>query len=158
MPLKTQKGNIFPIKSSIPPGYYTSKAGKPGIFKTATGSVSWKYSTLDTASIRRAEGIAMAGVEILGHPRVSTDVEKLLPAKHKISEGKLSNFVLEYLFLLIEISLKSVKTINVSTVNSDVYNNMTHFSMNTFLKRKYDLLYQNLPTSDIILNSNLYRC
>ena len=28
---------------------------------------------------------------------------------------------------------------------------MTHFSMNTFLKRKYDLLYPNLPTSDIIL-------
>ena len=97
MPLKTQKGKMMlPIKSSIPPGYYTSKAGKPGIFKTATGSVSWKYSTLDTASIRKAEGIAMAGVEIVGHPRVKawepTDVEKLLPAKHKISEGKLSNF------------------------------------------------------------------
>ena len=28
---------------------------------------------------------------------------------------------------------------------------MTHFSMNTFLKRKYDLLYPNLQTSDIIL-------
>ena len=97
MPLKTQKGKMMlPIKSSIPLGYYTSKAGKPGIFKTATGSVSWKYSTLDTASIRKLEGIAMAGVEFVGHPRLKawepTDVEKLLPAKHKISEGKLSNF------------------------------------------------------------------
>jgi len=154
VPLTTQKGKMFPIKSSIPPGYYTSKAGKPGIFKTATGSVSWKYSTLDTASITKAEGIAMAGVEIVGHPRVKawepTDVEKLLPAKHKISEGKLSNFVMDYLFLLIENQSQASKD-NVSTVNSDVYNNMTHFSMNTFLKRKYDLLYQNLPTSDIIL-------
>ena len=86
VPLKTQKGNMFPIKSSIPPGYYTSKAGKPGIFKTATGSVSWKYSTLDTVSIRKAEGIAMAGVEIVGHRRVKawepTDVEKLVPAPY----------------------------------------------------------------------------
>ena len=85
-PLNTQKGKMFPIKSSIPPGYYTSKAGKPGIFKTATGSVSWKYSTLDTVSIRKAEGIAMAGVEIVGHRRVKawepTDVEKLLPAPY----------------------------------------------------------------------------
>ena len=154
VPLKTQKGNMFPIKSSIPPGYYTSKAGKPGIFKTATGSVSCKYSTLDTASIRKAEGIAIAGVEIVGHPRVKawepTDVEKLLPAKHKISEGKLPNFVMDYLFLLIENQSRASKD-NVSTVNSDVYNNMTHFSMNTFLKRKYDLLYPNLPTSHIIL-------
>ena len=86
VPLNTQKGKMFPIKSSIPPGYYTSKAGKPGIFKTATGSVSWKYSTLDTVSIRKAEGIAMAGVEIVGHRRVKawepTDVEKLLPAPY----------------------------------------------------------------------------
>ena len=92
----------------------------------------------------------MAGVEIVGHPRVKawepTDVEKFLPAKHKISEGKLSNFVMDYLVLLIENQSQASKD-NVSTVNFDVYN-MTHFSMNTFLKRKYDLLYQNLPTSD----------
>ena len=141
VPLKTQKRMMLPIKSSIAPGYYTSKAGKPGIFKTATGSVSWKYSTLHTASIRKAEGIAMAGVEFVGHPRLKawepTDVEKLLPAKHKISEGKLSNFVMDYLFLLIENQSQGSKD-NASTVNSDVYNNMTHFSMKTFLKRKYD--------------------
>ena len=105
MPPKPQKGKKFPIKSCIPPGYYTLKAGKPGIFKTATGSVACKYSTLDTASISKAEGIAMAGVEISGHPRAKTweptDVEKLLPAKHKMSEGKLSNFVMDYLFLLL---------------------------------------------------------
>ena len=106
MPPKPQKGKMFPIKSCIPPGYYTLKPGKPGIFKTATGSVAWKYSTLDTASISKAEGIAMAGVEISGHPRVKAwepaDVEKLLPPQHKMSDGKLSNFVMDYLFLLIE--------------------------------------------------------
>ena len=57
---------------------------------------------------------------------------------------------MDYLFLLIENQSQTSKD-NVSTVNSDVYNNMTHSSMNTFLKRKYDLLYQHLPTSDIIL-------
>ena len=57
---------------------------------------------------------------------------------------------MDYLFLLIENQSRASKD-NVSTVNSDVYNNMTHSSMNTFLKRKYDLLYQNLPTSDIIV-------
>ena len=44
----------------------------------------------------------MAGVEIVGHSRVKawepTDVENLLPAKHKISEGKLSNSVMNYVF------------------------------------------------------------
>ena len=127
MPLKPQKGKKFPIRSCIPPGYYTVKAGKPGIFKTATGSVACKYSTLDTASISKAEGIAMAGVEISGHPRAKawepTDVEKLLPAKHKMSEGKLSNFVMDYLFLLIE-NQSQVSNNKVFTVSSDVYNNM----------------------------------
>ena len=85
-PLTPKKERCFLSSLPSPPGYYTSKAGKPGIFKTATGSVSWKYSTLDTVSIRKAEGIAMAGVEIVGHRRVKawepTDVEKLLPAPY----------------------------------------------------------------------------
>ena len=56
MPLKRKK---FPVKFCLPPGYYALKAEKPGIFKTATGSIPWKYSTLDAASISKAEGIAM---------------------------------------------------------------------------------------------------
>ena len=39
MPQKHPKGKMFPVKCCIPPGYYTLKAGKPGIFKTATGSM-----------------------------------------------------------------------------------------------------------------------
>ena len=85
VPLKTQKGNTFPIKSSIPPGYYTSKAGKPGIFKTATGSVSWKYSTLDTASIRKAEGIAIAGVEIVGHLELKHGSQLMLKSSFQLN-------------------------------------------------------------------------
>ncbi|CAH3165459.1 unnamed protein product, partial [Pocillopora meandrina] len=86
MPLKRKK---FPVKFCLPPGCYALKAEKPGIFKTATGSIPWKYSTLDAASISKAEGIAMAGVQISGNPRIKawepTDIEKLLPAKHKIT-------------------------------------------------------------------------
>ena len=48
MPLKRKK---FPVKFCLPPGYYALKAEKPGIFKTATGSIPWKYSTLDVASV-----------------------------------------------------------------------------------------------------------
>lgn len=127
MPPKPQKGKMFPIKSCIPPGYYTLKPGKhytlkPGIFKTATGSVVWKYSTLDTVTISKAERIVMTGVEISGHPRVKAweqaDVEKLLPPKHKMSDGKLSNFVMDYLFLLIE--NQSQVSYKVFTINSDV--------------------------------------
>ena len=62
------------------------KGWKTWHFKTATGSIPWKYSTLDAASISKAEGIAMAGVQISGNPRIKayepTDVKKLLPAKH----------------------------------------------------------------------------
>ena len=63
MPLKRTK---FPVKFYIPPGYNALKAEKPAIFKTATGSIPWKYSTLDAASISKVEGIAMVTqVEIL---------------------------------------------------------------------------------------------
>ena len=151
MPLKRKK---FPVKFCLPPGYYALKAEKPGIFKTATGSIPWKYSTLDAASISKAEGIAMAGVQISGNPRIKawelTDIEKLLPAKHKISDGKLSNFVIDYIFLLIE-SQSQASNKKVFTVNSDVYNNMAQFSMNIFLKHKYDLLYENISAADMIL-------
>ena len=128
MPQRPPKGKMFPVTCCIPPGYYTLKAGQPGIFKTATGS-------MDTASIRKAEGIAMVGVQISGHPRVKSwepsDVEKLLPAKHKISEGKLSNFVMDHFFLLIE-SKSQASNKKAFTVNSDVYNNMAQLSMNIF--------------------------
>lgn len=151
MPLKRKK---FPVKFCLPPGYYALKAGKPGIFKTATRSIPWKYSTLDAASISKAEGIAMAGVQISGNPIIKawepTYVEKLLPAKHKISDSKLSNFVIDYIFLLIE-SQSQASNKKVFTVNSDVYNNMAQFSMNIFLKHKYDLLYENISAADMIL-------
>ncbi|PFX15682.1 hypothetical protein AWC38_SpisGene20092 [Stylophora pistillata] len=63
MPLKRTK---FPVKFYIPPGYHALKTEKPAIFKTATGSIPWKYSTLDAASISKVEGIAMVTqVEIL---------------------------------------------------------------------------------------------
>ena len=151
MPLKRKK---FPVKFCLPPGYYALKAEKPGIFKTATGSIPWKYSTLDAASISKAKGIAMAGVQISENPRIKawepTDIEELLPAKHKISDGKLSNFVIDYIFLLIE-SQSQASNKKVFTVNSDVYNNMAQFSMNIFLKHKYDLLYENISAADMIL-------
>jgi len=71
---KAPKGKMFPVKCCIPPGYYTLKARKRGVFKPATGS-------MDTASIIKAEGIAMVGVQISGHPRVKawepSDIEKL---------------------------------------------------------------------------------
>ena len=156
MPLKRKK---FPVKFCLPPGYYALKAEKPGIFKTATGRIPRKYSTLDAASISKAEGIAMAGVQISGNPRIKawepTDIEKLLPAKHKISDGKLSNFVIDYIFLLIE-SQSQASNKRVFTVNSDVYNNMAQFSMNIFLKHKYDLLYENISAVDMILCAVLH--
>ena len=50
-----------------------------------------------------------------------------------MSDGKLPNFVMDYLFLLIE-NQSQVSNKKVFTVNSDVYKNMTHFSMNPHYK------------------------
>ena len=149
-------GRPLPIKSSIPPGYYAFHSGakNPGILKTAVGSTPWQYSHLDDDSIHKAEVVAMAGVSIEKHPRTKgwepNDVEKLLPVKHKATDGKLSNFVIDYLFLMIEKQSQASRKL-VFTVNSDVYNKMSQFSMEMFLKCNYGSLYGNTLTADIIL-------
>ena len=99
-------GRPLPIKSSIPPSYYAFDGGakNPGILKTAVGSTPSKHSQLDDDSIHKAKAVAMAGVSIENHPRTEgwepTDVEKLLPVKHKATDGKLLNFVIDYVFLM----------------------------------------------------------
>ena len=149
-------GRPLPIKSSIPPGYYAFHSGakNPGILKTAVGSTPWQYSQLDDDSIHKAEVVAMAGVSTEKHPRTKgwepNDVEKLLPVKHKATDGKLSNFVIDYLFLMIEKQSQASRKL-VFTVNSDVYNKMSQFSMEMFLKCNYGSLYGNTLTADIIL-------
>ena len=72
MPLKSQKGKMFPIKYCIPPGYYTLKAGKPGIFKTV---LEMKYRDIipwaGHLSVKRKElpwlGLKFQGILELKH-------------------------------------------------------------------------------------------
>lgn len=101
-----------PTKFCIPPGYYKKpsksfQAGvSPGIYKTAKGNKAWQYSRVDGALIGKAEAIAMAGVQVPQHPRIKgwdpSDVERLLPVEMKVTDGKLSNFLVNQVFLMIE--------------------------------------------------------
>ena len=149
-----------PAKLCIPPGYYSEtvmpfKAGaSPGIYKTAMSSKAWKYSPLDKAAIDEAEVIAMAGVQVPKHPRVKgwepSDVERLLPVELKVTDSKLSNFIINQVFLMIEQHSQAANK-NIQTVNSDVYSNMTKLSMDVFSRFNYGELYGNILTADIIL-------
>ena len=135
-----------PIKFCIPPGYYNNPCKpfqggvSPGIYKTAKGSEVWQYSTLDRDVVREAETIAMAGVQVPQHPRIKgwdpSDVERLLPVEMKVTDAKLSNFIINQVFLMIEQHSQAAKR-NIKTVNSDVYNNMAKLSMDVFSKCKY---------------------
>ena len=147
-------------KFCIPPGYYKKpskpfQAGvSPGIYKTAKGNKAWQYSRLDGAVIDEAEATAMAGVQVPQHPRIKgwdpSDVERLLPKEMKVTDGKLSNFIINQVFLMIEQHSQAANR-KIKTVNSDVYSNMTKLSMDVFSKCKYGEIYSDILTADIIL-------
>ena len=149
-----------PTKFCIPPGYYKKpsksfQAGvSPGIYKTAKGNKAWQYSRVDGALIGEAEAIAMAGVQVPQHPRIKgwdpSDVERLLPVEMKVTDGKLSNFLVNQVFLMIEQHSQAANK-KIKTVNSDVYNNMAKLSMEVFSKCKYGEIYGDILTADIIL-------
>ena len=139
-----------PTKFCIPPDYHKKssqpfQAGvSPGICKTAKGNKAWQYSRVDGAVTDEAEAIAMSGVQVPQHPRIkgwdTSDVERLLPVEMKVTDGKLSNFLINQVFLMIEQHAQAANK-KIKTVNSDVYNNMAKLSMEVFSKCKYGEIY-----------------
>ena len=101
----------------------------------------------------------MAGVQVPNHPRVKgwepSDVLRLLPVELKVTDSKLSNFIINQVFLMIE-QHSQAATKNIQTVNSDVYSNMTKLSMDVFSKCTYGELYGSILTADIILCTVLH--
>ena len=96
----------------------------------------------------------MAGVQVPQNPRIKgwdpSDVERLLPVEMKLTDGKLSNFIINQVFLMIEQHSQAGNK-KIKTVNSDVYNNMAKLSVEVFYKCKYGEIYGDILTADIIL-------
>ena len=101
-----------------------------------------------------AEAIAIAGVQVPQHPRIKgwdpSDVERLLPVEMKVTDGKVSNFLINQVFLMIEQHSQAANK-KIKTVNSDVYNNMAKLSMEVFSKSTYGETYGDILTANIIL-------
>lgn len=100
--------SAHPTKFCIPPDYYKKpsksfQAGvSPGIYKTAKGNKAWQYSRVDGAVTDEAEAIATSGIQVPQHPRIKgwvpSDVVRLLPVEMKVTDCKLSNFLINQLF------------------------------------------------------------
>ncbi|XP_028412191.1 uncharacterized protein LOC114535014 [Dendronephthya gigantea] len=153
------------IKVTVPPDYYVPigfQSAKPGLFKTRIeGNVvhSNMYLSLTGEERKRAQETAIAGVHISVSDRVKewdpTDIIRLLPASHKISDSLLSNFLVNKIFLMIEEeAVKQGK--QVHTCNMEVLQRMTEPSLDIFLKCKYDQLYPHILDSEVILCPSLH--
>ena len=96
----------------------------------------------------------MAGVQVPQNPRIKgwdpSDVERLLPVEMKLTDAKVSNFIINQVFLMIEQHSQAGNK-KIKTVNSDVHNNMAKLSMEVFSKCKYGEIYGDILTANIIL-------
>lgn len=155
----------FPIKVMVPPDYYVpidSRSTKPGLFKSRVDSNSVcpnMYSSLTEEERKRAQETAIAGVNISESDRVKgwdpTDIIRLLPSSHKLSDSLLSNFLVNKIFLMIEEeAVKQGK--RVHTCNMEVLQRMTEPSIEVFLKCQYDQLYPDILDSEVILCPSLH--
>ena len=158
----------FPIKVIIPPDYYvpidsrSTKVSKPGLFKSRADGNSVcpnTYLSLTEKERKRALETAIAGVQISESERVKgwdpTDIIRLLPASHKLSDSLLSNLLVNKIFLMIEEeAIKQGK--RVHTCNMEVLQPMTVPSIEVFLKCQYDQLYSDILESEVILCPSLH--
>ena len=79
-----------------------------------------------------------------------TDIVRLLPPSHKISDALLSNFLVNKLFLMIEEdALKNGKPVH--TCNMEVHQRMTEPSIELFLQCQYDRIYAHILDGEVIL-------
>ena len=149
----------------VPPDYYVpidSRSTKPGLFKSRVDGNSVcpnMYSSLTEEQRKRAQETAIAGVHISESDRVKgwdpTDIIRLLPTPHKLSDSLLSNFLVNKIFLMIEEeAVKQGK--RVHTCNMDVLQRMTEPSIEVFLKCQYDQLYSDILDSEVILCPSLH--
>ena len=134
----------FPIKVMVPPDYYvpidsrSTKVSKPGLFKSRVDGNSVcpnKYLSLTEEERKRAVETAIAGVQISECERVKgwdpTDIIRLLPATHKLSDSLLSNFLVNKIFHMIEEeAVRQGK--RVHTCNMEVLQHMTEPSIEVF--------------------------
>ena len=158
----------FPIKVMVPPDYYvpidsrSTKVSKPGLFKSRVDGNSVcpnKYLSLTEEERKRAVETAIAGVQISECERVKgwdpTDIIRLLPATHKLSDSLLSNFLVNKIIQMIEEeAVKQGK--RVHTCNMEVLQRMTEPSIEVFLKYQYDQLYPDILDSEVILCPSLH--
>ena len=152
------------IKVMVPPDYYIpidSRSAKPGLFKTRIDGNAVRpnmYVSLTEEERKRAQETAFAGVQISVSERVKewdpTDIIRLLPASHKLSDSLLSNFLVNKIFLMIEEAVKQGK--QVHTCNMEVLQRMTEPSLEIFLKCQYDQLYPDILDSEVILCPSLH--
>ena len=108
---------------------------------------------------KRAVETAIAGVQISECERVKgwdpTDIIRLLPATHTLSDSLLSNFLVNKIFHMIEEeAVKQGK--RVHTCNMEVLQRMTEPSIEVFLKCQYDQLYPDILDSEVILRPSLH--
>ena len=153
----------FPIKVMVLPDYYvpidsrSTKVRKPGLSKSRVDGNSVcpnKYLSLTEEERKRAVETAIAGVQISECERVTgwdpTDIIRLLPATHKLSNSLLSNFLVNKIFQMIEKeAVKQGK--RVHTCNMEVLQRMTEPSIEVFSKCQYDQLYPDIVDSEVIL-------
>ena len=148
----------------MPPDYYVQacyQSVKPGlhIYKTKQETnvlhhCPTVYTALTDQQRKNALDTALAGVRINEAIRVRgwdpTDIVRLLPPSHKVSDSLLSNFLLNKIFLMIE-EHTLVQGKPVHTCNMDVHQRMTEPSHEVFLKCQYDQIYANILDDEVIL-------
>lgn len=141
------------------PSHFKLVLVQASTYKTAKGNRAWQYSRVDGAVTDEAEAIATSGVQVPQYPRIKgwdpSDVERLLPVEMKVTDCKLSNFLINHVFSMIEQHSQAANK-KIKTVKSDVYNNMAKLSMEVFSKCKYGEIYGDILTADIILCSVLH--
>ena len=118
------------------------------------------YSSLTQQQKQQVYDTARAGVQINRNDRVlewdPTDIVCLLPALHRMSDSLLSNFLANKLFVMIEEEPQQ-NGIPACTCNMEVQQLMTEPLVETFLRCKYDQLYPDILSSEVILCPVLHR-
>lgn len=155
----------FPVKVMVPPDYYvpidsrSTKVSKPGLFKSRVDGNSVcpnMYLSLTEEERKQRVETAIAGVRISECEGVKgwdpTDIIRLLPATHKLSDSLLTNFLVNKIFQMIE--EEAVK--QVHTCNMEVLQRTTEPSIEVFLKCQYDQLYPDILDSEVIFCPSLH--
>ena len=150
------------VKRKVPPDYYVQPGYqdiKPGLYKTKVGGNAQDhcptvYTSLENKQKKDALDTAISGVTLNTTERITgwdpTDIVRLLPPSHKLSDALLSNFLVNKLFHMIEED--ALKKGNpVRTCNMEVHQRMTEPSIEVFLQCHYERIYASILDGEVIL-------